>query len=71
MTQQDRNPRSEAEHMSIDMTKTDIEIQRALRARWPRVVDLWWELETDQKSGWVYSGARVLAKLVHHADGAS
>ena len=64
----DRNPRSEAEHMSIDMTKPDIEIQRALRARWPRVINLWWELEPDEKSGWVYSGAQVLAKLIHYAE---
>lgn len=66
MTLEDRNPRSAAEHMSIDMTKTNIEIQRTLRAKWPRVIDLWWELEADEKSGWVYSGARVFAKLIHH-----
>lgn len=68
---EDRNPRSKAEHLAIDMTKTDAQIQRELRARWPRVVDLWWELEPDAKSGWVYSGARVLAKLVHCAEAAS
>jgi hypothetical protein len=71
VTLKDRNPRSGAEHLAIDMSKTDVEIQRKLRARWPRVVDLWWELEPDEKSGWVYNGARVLAKLIHCTEVAS
>lgn len=65
---EDRNPRSKAEHVAVDMTKTDDEIQLALRARWPHADELWWELEPDQQSGWAYSGARVLAKLVHCAE---
>jgi hypothetical protein len=59
-----RNPRSDAPVIGMDLRRPDEEIHRDLRVRWPSVIDLWWELEEDERSGWVWSHNRVLAKLV-------
>jgi hypothetical protein len=52
----------------MDLSRPTEDIHGDLRARWPRDPYLWWELEPDEQTGWVYShGNRVLAKLVHVA----
>jgi len=61
-----RDPRSDAPELALDLSRPDAAIHRDLRARWPRDPGMWWELEPDSKSGWVYSASnRILAKLVH------
>ena len=56
--------RDTAPELVIDLRRHDDVIHHELRARWPRVIDLWWELATDERTGFVYNGVRVLAKLV-------
>jgi hypothetical protein len=60
-----RNERAAAPVIGMDLRRKDHEIHRDLRTRWPREPAMWWELETDEKSGWVYNGkGNILAKLV-------
>lgn len=69
-----RNGRMSARIVCLDLHRTTDEIQRDLRALWPRAADLWWELDADEgaeRRGFVYSGARVLARLVHGKAGAT
>ena len=63
-----RNARENMPVVVMDLTRQDEAIQRDLRARYPRVIDLWWELEDDEQSGCVYSHSRVLARLQHGGD---
>ena len=61
-----RDPRSDAPTLALDLSRADNVIHRDLRARWPRDPGMWWELETDEQSGWVYSASnKILARLVH------
>jgi hypothetical protein len=64
-----RNGRAAATVLAIDLSRTTEAIHRDLRARWPRVIDLWWELDEgdagDEKSGFVFDGNKILARLVH------
>jgi len=60
-----RNGRNTAPDLVMDLSKSDQEIHRELRAKWPLVIDLWWELEMDERSGWVYNRNRCLVRLVH------
>jgi hypothetical protein len=65
----DRDPRARAPDLAVDLTRPDDAIHRDLRDRWPREVNLWWELDPDERSGWVYGDRmRILARLVHHQD---
>jgi hypothetical protein len=60
-----RDPRAAAPVIAMDLTRPDSVIHADLRDRWPRDPGMWWELETDEKSGWVYNASgRILAKLV-------
>lgn len=61
----DRNARAQAPTVALDTTNKDETLQRQIRALYPRVIDLHWELEDGDKTGWIYSGSRVLAKIVH------
>ena len=61
-----RDPRSAAAEVSLDLSRTDAAIHRQLRARWPLDPHMWWELDHDGKSGWVYSAQnKILARLIH------
>jgi hypothetical protein len=60
-----RDPRAGAPVIGMDLTRSGAEIHSDLRARFPRVIGLWWELEEDERSGWVYDGSsHVRARLV-------
>jgi len=65
-----RDPREDAPVIGMDLSRPTKKIERDLIARFhPR--SFWWELETDEKSGWVYTpSSHILAKLVHVAKGA-
>ena len=66
MTGTDRNPRSEAPIVTMDLSRPTDDIHADLRARWPRQTGLWWELDEGEAAGWVYGGDdRVLARLQH------
>lgn len=60
-----RDPRWDAPVVGLDLRRSIEAIHADLRARYPRVVGLWWELEPDEKSGWVYTGSsHIVCKLV-------
>ena len=62
-----RDPRGDAPVVGMDLLRPTTAIERDLRLQFP-TRSFWWELETDEKSGWVYtSSSHVLAKLVHVA----
>lgn len=66
MNEAPRDPRSEAPHLGMDLSRDTATIHGDLRARWPHASGMWWELDPDETSGWVYAGDnRILAKLVH------
>ena len=67
MTKPVRDLRSTAPELALDLSRPTIVIDRDLRARWP-ADEIWWELELDERSGYVYCGTRILARLVHYAD---
>jgi hypothetical protein len=61
-----RDSRASAPEIAMDLSRPTGKIHFDLRQRWPRMVGMWWELESGEKSGWVYDGNdRILAKLVH------
>lgn len=60
-----RNPKSTAPTITLDLSREHHEVDRDLVGRFPKAVNLWWELEPDQVSGFVYAGNKVLAKLAH------
>lgn len=62
---EEKNDRDSAPVIVMDLSRPTAAIHADLRARWPRVVDLWWELETNEQTGWVWDSTRVLAKLQH------
>jgi hypothetical protein len=49
----------------MDLSRSTEVIHADLRARWPHVVNLHWELSENEKTGEVWDGAHVLAKLQH------
>ena len=67
--------RDTAPELALDLSEPDVTINKRLRALYPKYPGMWWELEPDAKSGYVYSGCitpnlgercrdRVLARLV-------
>jgi hypothetical protein len=61
-----RDARANAPVVVMDLSRPTEDIHADLRARYPRVVGLWWELDEGDKTGWVYAGDnRILAKLEH------
>lgn len=67
--------RDSAPELALDLSEPDTTINKRLRALYPKYPGMWWELEPDAKSGYVYSGSltpilgdrcrdRVLARLV-------
>ena len=67
--------RDSAPELALDLSEPDAMIHKRLRALYGKHPGLWWELEPDAKSGYVYSGCitpilgdrcrdRVLARLV-------
>jgi len=61
-----RDPRAQAPVVGMDLSRTTEVIDHDLMQRYPQVRGLWWELEEDEKSGWVYdSRSYVIAQLVH------
>lgn len=62
-----RDPRSDAPVVGMDLSRSDEEIQRDLANRFTKQYPFfWWELETDEKSGWVYKkSSHILCKIVH------
>jgi len=67
--------RASAPELVLDLSEPDEMIHKCLRALYPKYPGMWWELEPDAKSGYVYSGCitpilgerdrdRVLARLV-------
>ncbi|HTP97953.1 MAG TPA: hypothetical protein VMN56_01425 [Casimicrobiaceae bacterium] len=66
-----RDPRDEAPVIGMDLHRSTEAIHADLRERFPRVAGLWWELEEDERGGWVYNGSNyVLAKMAHVKEGA-
>lgn len=61
-----RNPRRCALTICMDLSRDTDEIDRDIMQRFPRVWAIHWELEHGCRSGWVYTGAAVLAKLEHN-----
>jgi hypothetical protein len=62
-----RDARSSAPVVVLDLSRPTDAIDADLRARWPHATGLTWELETDERSGWAYSGVSILAKLQSNA----
>lgn len=61
-----RDSRDNATVIYMDLSAPTDEIDRTLHARFEHARGLWWELETDEKTGWVYDASSyILAKLVH------
>ena len=67
--------RATAPELALDLSEPDATINKRLRALYSKHPGMWWELEPDAKSGYVYSGCitpilgercrdRVLARLV-------
>lgn len=67
--------RDTAPELALDLSEPDATINKRLRALYAKYPGMWWELEPDAKSGYVYSGSitpilgdrcrdRVLARLV-------
>ena len=67
--------RASAPELALDLSEPDAMINKRLRALYPKYPGMWWELDPDAKSGYVYSGNitpilgdrcrdRVLARLV-------
>ena len=67
--------RDSAPELSLDLSEPDEMIHKRLRALYPKYPSMWWELELDAQSGYVYSGCitpilgercrdRVLERLV-------
>ena len=67
--------RDTAPELALDLSEPDTTINKRLRALYAKYPAMWWELEPDAKSGYVYSGSitpnlgercrdRVLARLV-------
>ena len=67
--------RDSAPELALDLSEPDATINKRLRALYAKYPGMWWELEPDAKSGYVYSGSitpilgdccrdRVLARLV-------
>lgn len=67
--------RDTAPELALDLSEPDAMIDKRLRALYSKYPGMWWELEPDAKSGYVYSGSitpilgdrcrdRVLAHLV-------
>jgi len=59
-----RDGLAQAPELAIDLQRPTDAIHRDLRTKWPTVIDLWWELDEDDRTGFVYSGNKILAKLV-------
>jgi hypothetical protein len=51
--------------ITMDLTRSTQMIQVDLCARWPFIVNLWWELDEGEQTGTVWDSNRVLAKLLH------
>jgi len=61
-----RDPREDAPVVGMDLSRSTEDIHRDLRKRYPQYPFLWWELETDEKSGWVYQArTKIVCKIVH------
>ena len=61
-----RDSRAVAPVVAMDLSRSTDEIHRDLRTRFPTHPTLWWELEENERSGWVYkSNSSILCKLVH------
>ena len=62
-----RDPRGDAPVIGMNLFRSTEEINYDLKQKYPDHPYLWWELETDEKTGWVYSSSsHILAKLVHN-----
>jgi len=63
-----RDSRYSAPVVGMDLSRSTEAIDHDLTQRYPQVRGLWWELETDEKTGWVYdSRSYIVARLVHVA----
>jgi hypothetical protein len=61
-----RDARADAPVVCMDLSRATKVIDQDLASRYPQVRGLWWELEEDEKTGWVYdSRSYIVAKLVH------
>lgn len=61
-----RDPRQGAPAVGMDLSRSVAAINRDLIVRFGYARTFWWELETDEKSGWVYTpSSHILVKLVH------
>jgi hypothetical protein len=74
--------RDGAPELALDLSEPDVMINKRLRALYAKYPGMWWELESDAKSGYVYSGSitpilgdrcrdRVLARLVDDNTGSA
>lgn len=65
----DKDLRSHATDLLMDLSRDTVTIHLDLKDRWPRE-SIWWELEPGEKTGWVYGDKdRILVKLVHFREG--
>ena len=61
-----RDPRYQAPVVGMDLSRSTEAIDHDLMQRYPQVRGLWWELEPDEKTGWVYdSRSYIVTRLVH------
>lgn len=59
-----RDARDSAPVVVMNLQRSTEELHADLSARYPLYIGMWWELETDEKSGWVYrSDGHLLDRL--------